>query len=261
MPRTSGTFVFSTALPTTIVTFEPGSTCVLDWGVVEMTLPTWFGSFVGWSVQTAVRSPPLSTWALASSQVRPTTSGTVAFSSALATSRVTVEPFSSSLPGSGFWLRIVPSSWEDSVCLVSTSKPLSSSCFFASSMFLSMTFGTATLGAPVETTRLTVDSLSTSVPCLGSWAQMLPLGWSSHSCCLNVSTRSMLSACCWASALLRPMKAGTGTLSLPGPPSPLKAYLPIRMAPTRTRTPASTRKIVEVFFLRGCWRRRSGRSS
>ena len=83
-----------------MLTEEFLSTWVLACGSVETTLPTRLASSVSTSVQFPTRLLAV-ICALASSQVLPLTSGTVDFSSALATVRVMVEPFCTSAPSAG----------------------------------------------------------------------------------------------------------------------------------------------------------------
>ncbi len=122
-----------------------------------------------------------------------------------------------------------------------------------------MTLGTDTFGAPVDTTMFTVESLSTLMPLSGSWSQILPFGWFSHSLGVTVpSLRSLLVSSPLAVCSLSPTRFGTATWLLLAL-LPSKIHLPIRTAPIRTSTAATTSRIVDVldFF----WRRRSMRSS
>ncbi len=223
-------------------------TWVFAEGEVRMTLPTKFGSSVSSSTQVPVRAFAV-IWAVASSQLLVTTSGIVAFSSAFATVRVTVVPFSTSSPRSGFCSMTVPGSSPLISSSTSTTNPYfsPSSSALASSMLSPITLGTATFGAPVDTTRLMVSPFSTLAPAAGSCSQTLPLTWSSQGFSVKPNSKSLFAASFWASALVSPTKLGAATVLL-STLSPLIAHRPIRTAPIRTRTPATTSNIVLVLF-------------
>lgn len=96
-------------------------------------------------------------------------------------------------------------------------------------------------------------------PHFGSWSQTLPVFWSSQGFLVIETFSSAFSASWVASFCVWLTRLGTVTLLLLTPPPP-NIHFPIRIAPTRTSTPATTSKIVEVFDF-FCWRRRAGRSS
>ncbi len=244
-----------------MLTCEFLSTCVPAAGEVATTLPFRLVSVVATSVQLPTRSF-CCICALASSQLLPLTSGTVDFAWALATVRVMVVPFWTSAPSAGSCSSTVPGSSPDTFSFFSTLNWYLSpvSVEEASSKLWPTTLGTTTFGAPVETTRLTVESFLTEVVEAGSWEQILPLGWFSQVFGVNASFRPMLSAMVLAAVCVWPMKFGVLTLSF-DVSFPLNAHFPIRIAPTSTRTAATTSRIVEVFDFFFCWRRRSGRSS
>ncbi|CAM5385728.1 hypothetical protein SCALM49S_02546 [Streptomyces californicus] len=153
----------------------------------------------------------------------------------------------------------MPSGLSDSFVVTLTVKPFFSSSSRAPSSDFSMTLGTSTVGAPEETTTVTVPSLSIVASAAGSCVQIWPF-----SCCSQGSSAPFLTvtpaleASVSASSIVEPTRFGALIwLSLE---LSARTTRPIRIAPMSTRTAATIRRIVEVllFF---CWRRRPARSS
>lgn len=174
---------------------------------------------MAWSESTSVletlAKPTPFSWASASANDLPTTPGTFWVAS-LATVIVTSVSFSAFEPPCGSCEMTVSGDLSDSAVLTFTVKPLSSRALRALSADSSTTSGTSTLGAPVETTTVTVSPASICASEPGVWLQILSFSWVSHGS-LEPTFRvtSALSASLCASWTVEPTMFGTSTLSPP----------------------------------------------
>jgi hypothetical protein len=110
---------------------------------------------------------------VAAACVEPTTFGT---DTPLETTRATPLPVLTEVPAVGLSLITLPTATVvlDAVVIVPTINPALVMAVEAAVCVLPTTFGTATWGGPLETTRLTEDPLLTCVPAVGLWLITLP---------------------------------------------------------------------------------------
>jgi hypothetical protein len=113
---------------------------------------------------------------VAAACVLPTTFGTATCGGPLETTRLTEDPLLTCVPAVGLWLITLPEATVvlDAVVTVPNVRPAEVIAVVAAACVLPTTFGTATCGGPLETTRLTEDPLLTCIPDVGLWLITVP---------------------------------------------------------------------------------------
>src|SRR5205823_14859759 len=106
---------------------------------------------------------------VAAACVWPTTFGTAICAGPLETTRLTAEPLATLVPAVGLSLMTLPAATVLLDCIVTapTVRPAPVMALAAAACVWPTTFGTATCGGPLETTRLTAEPPATLVPADG----------------------------------------------------------------------------------------------
>src|SRR3984885_4527283 len=115
---------------------------------------------------------------VAAACVAPTTFGTATVGGPVETTRFTADPIATDVPASGLSLITLPDATVllDAVVTVPRTKPTPVIAVVAAACVAPTTFGTGTVGGPVETTRFTADPIATDVPASGLSLITLPDG-------------------------------------------------------------------------------------
>ena len=146
--------------------------------------------------------------ASASPRESPTTFGTSTRPLPFETLIVTVSPSLACAPADGSCETTVPGSRSAKTSSVSTSNPASTRRSRASASPSPTAFGTGVVSGPPETSIVTVEPSSTSVPAVGLCRKTVPSGASFASVTMSESRpASSISSTAWSS--VRPSTAGT----------------------------------------------------
>src|ERR1700739_3410823 len=169
IPTTFGT---DTPLETTSASALPRLTYVPAVGLSLITLPTVTVVLAAVVTVPSVR-PAEVIDVVAAAWVDPTTFGT---DTPLETTSATALPPFTDVPAVGLSLITLPTATVelDAVVTVPNVRPAEVIAVVAAACVLPTTFGTATCGGPLETTRLTEDPLLTCIPDVGLWLITVP---------------------------------------------------------------------------------------
>src|SRR5262245_18084627 len=186
-PTTFGTAMMSGPVETTRFTALPCATCVPEFGVWLITDPD------GTVVLDAVVTVPSVRFAfviavVAAAWVRPTTFGPAACGGPLDTTRFTALPVATCVPLVGVWLITDPDGTVvlDAVVTVPSVRFAFVIAVVAAAWVRPTTFGTATCGGPLDTTRFTALPVTTCVPLVGVWLITDPDGTVVLDCVVTV---------------------------------------------------------------------------